>query len=152
MSTSTSKLTTKTTKRARAGRPGARRNQAHAERPQIARIRNAAGEIADAVLELATENALASERPSIRRVRRALRTPASIKPEFTDVANTVEALVRSLEQHVGPIDPRVSYSLSQALAAEASHFFGSLTSVASPPSVRRPPCSHWSSPEPYRFA
>jgi hypothetical protein len=136
--------------RTRAARTRATRHHAHAARPQLARVRQAVNDLAGAVLDLANESALASERPSIRRVRRALLSRSRTAPDFADMATTAEALIRVFEDQAGPMDPR----LSQALALEIARTFSAqIAPIPTTARAARATCPRWpSDPAAYRFA
>jgi hypothetical protein len=87
--------------------------------PQITRIKRAARDVVDACFELAFMKARPSERPCVRRVRRAFDHRTKTKPEFEDFAVTAEVLLRAFEGQLGPIDPR----LAQAVGAEIGSWF-----------------------------
>lgn len=84
--------------------------------PQFARIEQAFRDAADAAFDLAQEKATPSERPCIRRVRRAFIAHKRAVPEFEDLAVTAEVLIRAFEGQLGPIDPRVGQMLHLELA------------------------------------
>lgn len=85
--------------------------------PDLANVRRALRDLGHAVLDVAHAHALASERPCIRRVRRALLSRRDIAPDFADAAITAEVLLRSFESRLGPVDDHVRHLLALQLAS-----------------------------------
>lgn len=86
--------------------------------PQLERIERALRDAADAAFHLAHEKtSSASERASIRRVRRAFLAGTREVPELQDLAITVDALLRAFERQLGSIDPRVGTFLVHEIAS-----------------------------------
>lgn len=86
--------------------------------PQLERIERALRDAADAAFQFAHEKtSSASERASIRRVRRAFLAGTREVPELQDLAITVDALLRAFERQLGSIDPRVGTFLVHEIAS-----------------------------------
>lgn len=126
------------TSHAPAHTPGGRPHH-HRPSPHFARIRLALRDAIDAAFDLADQLSTPTERPCVRRVRRAFdhalagkaRRPA---PEFEDLAVTGDVLLRALDVELGPIHP----ATADVLASEVATLFASPKPGCACPRMTRP--------------